>query len=63
MFQSVAQSECLRAADAAESAYFTTFSEDIPADEKQLEKEHQVSLLAVRMFCINIIPLSNENLS
>ncbi|GMH33309.1 hypothetical protein BSKO_01143 [Bryopsis sp. KO-2023] len=43
-WQSVAESECLRAADAAEAHYHATFSQKVSSDEKEMDKEHERAL-------------------
>lgn len=41
-FQGVAQSECMKAVDAAEVRYSEVFSRDVLANDEDLDKEHIV---------------------
>lgn len=61
MYQSVAQSECLRAADAAEAAYSAAFPKEVSADEKLLEKEHQVSHPTPKILLIGDSPFNSKS--
>lgn len=55
-WQSVAEAECRRAADAAEGCYVNSFNQDLAAEETALEAEHQRCLEAgLLMFADNAV--------